>query len=60
MDFGCIDTIFCIVVTKTFRSSFGHLQGGDNKNTFLTFIGLCIVIYSYNTANEMYYFSNLF
>ena len=26
----------------------------------LTFRGPCIVIYSYNKANEMHYFSNLF
>ena len=61
MDFGSIDTIlFSIVATKMFRPSFGHLQGGDNKKSFLTFIGPCIVIYSYNTAFEIHYFSNVF
>ena len=27
---------------------------------YLTFIGLCIVIYTYNKANKLYYFSTLF
>jgi len=29
-------------------------------NLYLTFRGPCIVIYSYDKAKEMHYFSNLF